>query len=56
MAVAALHFINIEIFGGIILKILIGILFYATAMWVLDTRIRHKVSMAFNKVIHIKKH
>ena len=50
MAVAALHFINIEIFGGIILKILIGILFYATAMWVLDTRIRQKVRMAFNKL------
>jgi len=50
MAVAALHFINIEIFGGIILKILIGILFYATAMWVLDTRIRQKVRMVFNKL------
>lgn len=49
MAVILLHFINIEVFGGIILKILIGILFYAAVMWVLDTRIRQKVRMAFSK-------
>lgn len=50
LAVVVLRFINIEIVFGIVLKLAIGILIYAAAMSVLDTRIRQKVRMTLNKL------
>ena len=50
LAVLLLRFINIEIFLGIILKLLIGLLIYSAAMWSFDVRIRQKVKMAFNRL------
>ena len=50
VAVLLLRFINIEIFLGIIIKLLIGLLIYLAAMWSFDARIRQKVKMAFNRL------
>jgi len=50
VAVLLLRFINIEIFLGIIIKLLIGLLIYSAAMWSFDVRIRQKVKMAFNRL------
>jgi len=50
IAVLLLRFINIEIFLGIILKLLIGLLIYSAAMWSFDVRIRQKVKMVFARL------
>ncbi|NIR50937.1 oligosaccharide flippase family protein [candidate division KSB1 bacterium] len=50
VAATFLRFITIEIFFGIILKLLIGIVIYSASMWVFDARIRQKVRMAFHRL------
>lgn len=50
IAVLLLQVITIEIFLGIIIKLLIGLLIYSAAMWSFDARIRQKVKMAFVRI------
>lgn len=47
MAVILLHFINFEIFFGVLIKLAIGVLIYSATILLIDSRIREKIRMAF---------